>query len=86
MKLHDIVKAVIAPLSADFAVHTLDDSATVIASTGDEIALRAVGPQQFSWQTNGGPRLRTPFLSGNSLDAESVLRQWAGAFEPAAAR
>lgn len=86
MKLQDIVHTVLAPLHADFAVHTHEDTATVIATTGEEIALTNAGPQQYSWNVNGGPRLRTPFTFGTALDLESALRQWATAFEPAAAR
>lgn len=86
MKLQDIVHTVLAPLHADFAVHTHDETATVIAATGEEIALSHTGPQQYSWSVNGGPRLRTPFMFGNALDLESVLRQWTAAFEPAGAR
>lgn len=86
MKLHDIVSTVLEPLRADFAVHRLDESTTVIAATGEEITLRPVGPQQFSWTTNGGPRLRTPFMAGTALDAESVLRQWTAGFELAGSR
>lgn len=86
MNLHDIVTTVLEPLRADFAVHRIADEATVIAATGDEITLRRVGVQQFSWAATGGPRLHTPFMAGTALDAESVLRHWTAGFELAGAR
>lgn len=86
MNLHEIVTTVLEPMRADFAVHRLEESATVIAATGEEITLRPIGPQQFSWAATGGPPLRTPFMSGTALDAESVLRQWTAGFELAGAR
>lgn len=85
MNLHEIVTTVLNPMKADFAVHSLGETATVIAATGDEITLRSTGPQQYSWSPKGGPRLRTPFMFGTALDAESVLRQWTGEFELAGA-
>ena len=83
MNLTDIVTAVLAPLRANFSVHTLDNAATVVAETGEEITVRTTGPQQFSWARQGGPCLATPFAAGTALDAEAALRQWATGFEPA---